>query len=104
MLTTQVRLPMGKIADFCCRWKIIKLELFGSALCDDFHPNSDVDFLFTFSEDADWSFGQQLKMEDELSDIIGRPVDLVKRSVIENSENWYRREHILKSTVPIYGS
>jgi predicted nucleotidyltransferase len=43
MLTTQIELPMDKIADFCRRWKIARLEVFGSVLRGDFRSDSDVD-------------------------------------------------------------
>ena len=44
MVTTQIELPMDVIADFCRRRGIARLELFGSALRDDFGPDSDLDF------------------------------------------------------------
>jgi len=43
-----------EIAEFCRRWKICKLALFGSALRDDFGLDSDVDILVEFDKDADW--------------------------------------------------
>ncbi|MGD0814123.1 MAG: nucleotidyltransferase domain-containing protein [Verrucomicrobiota bacterium] len=42
---------MEKIADFCRRWKIARLEIFASVLRDDFRPDSDLDFLFTSGPD-----------------------------------------------------
>ena len=51
--------------------------MFGSALRDDFRPDSDLDLLVRFTQDADWSLRDHVKMEEELSDIVGRNVDLV---------------------------
>ena len=45
-------IPSDKIADYCRRWKITELALFGSALRDDFDPESDIDVLVTFDRDA----------------------------------------------------
>lgn len=48
-----VGVPAGEIAKFCQRWKMRELSLFGSALRDDFSPDSDLDILVDFERDAD---------------------------------------------------
>ena len=70
---------MEQIADFCRRWKIARLEVFGSALRDDFAPDSDIDLLVTFASDAQWSLFAHMRMEDELKSILDRDVDVVTR-------------------------
>jgi hypothetical protein len=52
------QLPQPKLADFCRRWRIIELALFGSALRGDFRPDSDIDVLVTFDPDANWSLSR----------------------------------------------
>jgi hypothetical protein len=52
-------IPSDKIADYCRRWKITELALFGSALRDDFKPESDIDVLVTFDRDAHWTLGSK---------------------------------------------
>jgi predicted nucleotidyltransferase len=91
------RIPIDreKIAAFCQRWRIAELAVFGSALRDDFRPDSDVDVLVTFVPDAQWGLLDHVRMEDELSQIIGRKVDLVSRRAIEQSPNWIIRKSIL---------
>ncbi len=98
------RIPFNpdQIAEFCQRWKITEFALFGSVLRDDFGPNSDIDVLVTFAPDADWSLFDHLDIEDELSAMLGRSVDLVSRRAIEQSKNWIRREAILTTAEPIY--
>lgn len=91
-----------KIAEFCRRWKIKELRLFGSAVRDDFGPESDVDFLVTFAPDAQWSLLDHAVMEEELSGLLGRKVDLVSRRAVERSSNWIRRKAILESAEPYY--
>jgi len=49
-----IKIPKEEIADFCRKWKIAELSLFGSVLRDDFRPDSDIDLLVTFSRDAEW--------------------------------------------------
>jgi len=98
----KINLPQEKIAAFCRKWKIKELALFGSVLREDFRPDSDVDFLVTFEEDARWSFFDMVDMQDELKEILGREVDLVERRAVEHSENYIRRRHILQSLEPVY--
>ncbi len=81
----------------CQRWRITELALFGSVLRDDFRPDSDVDVLVTFAPDGRWGLLDFVAMQEDLSAILGRQVDLVSRRAVENSDNWIRREAILGS-------
>ena len=101
-MSVRIAIDRERIADFCRRWKIVELALFGSALRDDFRPDSDVDLLVSFASDAEWSLFDHVAMEDELTAMIGRKVDLVSRRAIERSENWIRRKAILGSAEPVY--
>ena len=99
-----VDIPEDRIADFCRRWKIAELALFGSVLREDFRPDSDVDVLASFAPEARWSLMDEVRMEDELVAILGRKVDLVSRWAIEHSRNWIRRKAILGSAEVIYAA
>ena len=100
----RLRLSSDDLGAFTRRWKIRELAVFGSALRDDFRPDSDVDVLVTFADDAGWSLLDHVAMQDELKEIVGRPVDLVERRAVERSKNWIRRREILTSAVPIHVS
>ena len=97
-----LNLPAERIEQFCRRWQITELALFGSALRQDFRPESDVDLLVTFAADSRWSLLDIVRMEQQLKEIIGREVDLVERRAVELSENYIRRRHILDSAEPVY--
>jgi len=97
-------LDRDRLAAFCARWKIAELALFGSALRSDFGADSDVDFLAAFGTDADWSLLDHVAMTRELSQIVGRRVDLVSRRAVERSDNWIRRQAILDSARPVYAA
>lgn len=72
---TKIELPKEKIADFCRRHHIRKLAVFGSALREDFRPDSDLDVLVEF--DPGHTPGLAFfGMEQELSELLGRKVDL----------------------------
>ena len=75
MSSARSAIPQPKLNDFCRRHHIRKLALFGSVLRDDFRPESDVDVLVEFEP----GFTPALNffgMEIELSEILGRKVDL----------------------------
>ena len=100
-LHPSVRFPAAQIDAFCRKWKIARLEMFGSALREDFDAQSDVDFLYTLvpGVQVGWEI---VEMQQELSQIVGRPVDLVSRSGVERSENWLRRPAIIESARVVY--
>ena len=91
----------NRLAEWCRRWNVRGLAAFGSLLRSDFGPSSDVDLLVTFEPDAAWSLIDHERMEEELTDIIGRRVDLVSRRGLEQSANWIRREMILATARPL---
>lgn len=91
----------ARFAEWCRRWKVHRLAVFGSLLRPDFGPSSDVDLLVTFEPTAAWSLIDHARMEQELTDIIGRPVDLVSRAGLERSANWIRRQAILDTARPL---
>ena len=97
-----VTLPMERIAEFCRRWRIRELEIFGSFLREDFRPDSDLDFLYTFAKGVHWTLYDLVSMDQELAAIVGREVDLVSRSAVERSQNSIRRHDILSTSEPIY--
>jgi uncharacterized protein len=70
-----IKIPRKKIAEFCKRHHIRQLSLFGSVLRDDFRPESDVDILVEFEPNHVPGLAF-FAMQDELSEILGRPVDL----------------------------
>jgi predicted nucleotidyltransferase len=90
------------LAEFCQRWQVRELAVFGSALSPGFRPDSDVDLLVTFAPDAEWGLFEHVRMEQELQALMGRSVDLVTRRAVENSANRLRREAILGSAQVIY--
>ena len=95
--------PAG-LKETCRRWKIAELEVFGSVARRDAGIGSDIDLLVTFLPDAEWSLFDHVSIEDDLSALFGRRVDLVTRRAVERSGNALRREAILASARPIYVS
>jgi predicted nucleotidyltransferase len=97
-----VRFSQKRIEEFCRRWKIKELSLFGSVLRGDFHPKSDVDVLVRFEPDVRWYSDHLLEMKEELESLFKRSVDLVEKRLVEESPNYIRRKHILENMESIY--
>lgn len=75
MTILHIPVPRARVAEFCRRRRIKRLSFFGSVLRADFGPESDVDVLVEFEP----GFVPGLaffEMQEELSGILGRKVDL----------------------------
>ena len=78
MSTCNIQLPHDQLTQFCQRWKVRELALFGSVLRDDFRPDSDIDILVTFAPEAKRGVFVLAQMQEELETLFGRSVDLVR--------------------------
>jgi len=88
--------PRDQIADFCRRYHIRKLALFGSVLRDDFGPDSDIDVLVDFQPGYAVGF-EILDMEEELSRVFGgRKVDIVHEKYLNR---WLRARVLARAEV-----
>ncbi|HUF39401.1 MAG TPA: nucleotidyltransferase domain-containing protein [Anaerolineales bacterium] len=96
-----IQVQTDQIWAFCERWKIIEFSLFGSVLRDDFSSSSDLDILIDFSPDARWGLFDLVDMKQELEDLTGRDVDLLTRGGLNASQNWIRKDEILRTVRPV---
>ncbi|MDY6937713.1 MAG: nucleotidyltransferase family protein [Cyanobacteriota bacterium] len=87
---------------FCEQWQIVELACFGSIVRDDFRPDSDIDLLVTWKPNSRWTLLDFAQMQFDLETLFHRPVDLVSKRAIEQSDNPLRRAAILNTAVPIY--
>ena len=99
-MSPRVALDRRKLAGFCRRNHIRKLSLFGSVLTDRFGPNSDIDFLVEFEPEHVPGYFGLMRMELELSDFIGRKVDL--RTPLELSR--YFRDEVISGAQVQYSA
>ena len=103
-MSARIDIPKEALATFCRRWRIVELALFGSVLREDFGPASDIDVLVRFAPNAGHGFFELVRMQEELSELFGRNVDLVSRRGIENSRNPIRRQAILQAAEVVYAA
>ncbi|MGA9377694.1 MAG: nucleotidyltransferase family protein [Phormidium sp.] len=97
MKTLPIDLPKAEINQFCQQYHIRKLSLFGSVLRDDFTNESDIDVLVEFELGKTPGLAI-VRMEDELSALLGRVVDL--RTPADLSR--YFRDRVLQEAMVIY--
>ena len=96
-MTSKIAIDQDAIEAFCRRHHVRRLALFGSVLRDDFAPASDVDVLVEF--ESGYVPGLAFfDMERELSELLGRKVDLntpgflsryLRDRVLAEAENQY---------------
>lgn len=98
LTTPAIDLPRPAIADVCRRHHIRRLALFGSVLRPDFAPASDVDLLAWFEPDRVPGFIGLVRIQDELSERIGRRVDLQT----PNSLSRHIRDDVLGEALDVY--
>lgn len=102
MINPNLRVPQEKIADFCRRRHVNRLSIFGSATREDFRPDSDIDVLIEFEEDAPESLFDLVVMQEELSSLLGgRAIDVATPSILRNP---FRRRTILGELETIYAA
>lgn len=91
-----------QLAMFCEKWNVSGMWLFGSAARGEAGPESDVDIMVSFAADAHPTLFDLDHMEEELATLLGTRVDLVSRDSVEQSENWIRRDSMLRDARPLY--
>ena len=97
-MTARIDIPYEQIADFCQRYNIRRLALFGSVIRDDFAPDSDVDVLVEFGPGRTPGLKFYSDLPNELSEIVGRDVDLNTVSMLSQ----YFRDEVLSEAEEVY--
>ena len=96
MGTINIDLPKDKVAEFCRRNHIRKLSVFGSVLKEDFRADSDIDMLVEFDPDHIPGLIRLARMENELTGILGRKVDM---RTAEDLSRYFRHEVLQSAEV-----
>jgi predicted nucleotidyltransferase len=91
-------LPAAELAEICRRYGFKELSVFGSFARGEQRPDSDIDLLVEFLPDARPSLITHSAAERELTDLLGRKVDLVSKRGL----NKLIRDEILAQAQPIY--
>jgi len=103
---TIVSQHITQIRALCVKHRVKSLCVFGSAANGGFSDaTSDVDFLVDFQDQPRRGLDDvYFLLADDLEQLLGRPVDLVERQVVERSANPIRRESTHSSMVSLYAA
>jgi hypothetical protein len=91
-----VQFDESRLAEYCRRHGITRLRLFGSTVRGEDDPESDVDLIADFGVPV--GYFELIRAEDELTEVFGRPVDLLTEPAISK----YMREEVLASARVIF--
>jgi predicted nucleotidyltransferase len=89
-----------QIAELCRRYGIAELSVFGSVARGDDRPDSDVDLLYVSASDSTSSLWELWKLRDELTQLLGRKIDLVSKDNL----HWVIRDRVLNEAMPVYAA
>ena len=94
-----IYLLKSDIKELCKKYHIIELSIFGSSLRDDFHKDSDIDFLVSFNKNAKISLFDIVDLKEDLKQLVSREVDIVEKEAMKNP---FRKKEILLTREVIY--
>ena len=96
-LASGIPIPFEAIREICERYHVRELSVFGSSARGDARPDSDIDVLVEFlpGSKVGWQFFQ---MEEDLSQVFGRPVDLGTK---QSLKPWIRSQ-VLQDALIVY--
>jgi len=100
MIDQRLRVPREAIESLCRRYQVRELAVFGSAVKGALRSDSDVDLLVEYEPEAPVTFITLSRMQRELSELIGRPVDLVPKGGLKP----LIRDEVLSSAEVIYAA
>jgi predicted nucleotidyltransferase len=103
-MAARIQLDPDAVKRLCQKWGILRMELFGSVLTEEFSGHSDVDVMVTFAPDVHFDLPSYQELQCDLADLFGRRVDLVTRRAVERDRNPHRRKAILAAAEELYAA
>jgi len=102
-MTSLIERHRAELEALCRRYKVRRLELFGSAARNEERPGkSDLDFLVDFGELPEGAYTENyFGLLEGLEALFERPVDLVSAAAIRNP---YFRESVERSKAVVYAA
>jgi len=102
VIHSMVQEHLPEIRRLCTRYRVRRLELFGSATTPSFDPAaSDIDLLVDFEELEGGYFDAYFGLREALEELLGLPVDLVMSRAVKNP---YFLESIAASRTPLHAA
>ena len=96
-----ITVDLNSVREIAHSFRVREISVFGSALRGDFDSDSDIDLLVSFDPEADISLFDIMELEERLSTVFGRRVQIVEPEALKNP---VRRRTILSTSVPLYAA
>ena len=101
-MAVKVAIDTKALSEACARFGVVRLRVFGSVLTEHFDPQtSDIDFLVDFQTGREDRFADFFGLQDELTRIFGRKIDLI---VAESVKNPYFNSSVLRGAEDVYAA
>ena len=92
---------ISQIIKLCKKYRVRTLSAFGSVIRDDFHSESDIDFVVDFEENDPFKYADlYFQLKEKLEKLLKRQIDLIEERAIKNS---FFRKELNETKVLIYG-
>src|SRR6185437_8803125 len=103
MMIELVEKHRGQIEELCRRYRVKKLELFGSAASSRFDPTqSDIDFFYELDDKESLDYADRFfALNDGLQNLLGHKVDLVSA---KDATNPYFLQVANRNRIPLYAA
>ena len=95
-------ITLNRLFLLCQKWGIREMALFGSVLREDFHKDSDIDFLISFESNVPQGLLTISKLKYELESLLNYPIDIAIKDSLKTSDNYIRSREILTTAYTIY--
>ncbi len=93
---------LKSIGELCRKYRVTRLDAFGSVLSEEFGPESDVDFVVHFDRDSETNaFRQYFEFKEALEEILDRSVDLICANSMRNA---VFRSAVNETSVPLFAA
>lgn len=92
----------AELSAFCDRWNVSELALLDLPEGERTFPGASLELLVTMSPDAEWTLFDQVRMQDELSEIFGRSAHFNSWTGLLSSGNASRAKLYRDAAHPLY--
>ena|ERR1043165_3160996 len=100
-ILARLNCPLEALEELCKEYDVTELSVFGSIVRDDFDAaKSDIDFMVVFHPDSKLDLGGYFELEEKLSELVHRKVDLVSKASMRR--HWH--DAILPTAQLIYAN
>jgi len=98
-----LHIDRDRLTELCQKYRVARLEVFGSQARGTARPDSDVDLLVTFEEGytPGWELGG---LYADLEALLDRRIDLITRWTLDHDESPRFREEVLSAVELLYAA